>query len=364
MSSDFANGIHMSNRDKTTTRHFGTLPTGETVEEYTLTNAHDVTLKFITYGGIINELHVPDRHGVKADVVLGFNELAGYLGAHPYFGAITGRVAGRITGGKFTLEGRKYELLVNNPPNHLHGGALGFDKRLWKAQVVNGAGSMAGVKLTYRSPHGEEGYPGNVEVAVTYSLSDANEVVIQYEAVTDQATPLSLTNHSYFNLAGEGNGTIEHHRLQISSAEIALTDNQMTLLGQRATVAGQANDFNRPKPLADALPHLLNSHGDNYLVAPTSGRSLRLVARLEDPASGRAMETLTTEDCLQLYTAAYMDTSLTGKSGRTYSRFGGLCLECQGYPDGVNHPELGNIILRPGEVYRQSTIYRFPTPTS
>ncbi len=324
-------------------------------------NAQGLTLRFITYGGIINELHVPDRHGVQADVVLGFSELAGYLGPHPYFGIITGRVAGRITGGRFTLEGRKYELLVNNPPNHLHGGALGFDKRLWKAQVMNGAGFMAGVKLTYRSLHGEEGYPGNVEVAVTYSLSDASEVIIRYEAVTDQATPLSLTNHSYFNLAGEGNGTIEYHRLQISSAEIALTNMQMTLLGKRAPVAGQANDFNRPKQLADALPHLLNSHGDNYLIAHTNGKSLRPVARLEDPVSGRLMEVLTTEDCLQLYTAAYLDGSLTGKSGRAYPKFGGLCLECQGYPDGVNHPELGNIILRPGEVYHETTIYRFPT---
>jgi aldose 1-epimerase len=360
MSSDHHQQPHMNNRNKITSRHFGTLPTGETVEEYTLTNANGVTLKFITYGGIINELHIPDRHGVKADVVLGFNDLAGYLEPHPYFGTITGRVAGRITGGKFTLDGRNYELLVNNPPNHLHGGALGFDKRLWKAQIVEVAGSTTAVKLTYRSPHGEEGYPGNLDVAVTYSLSDANEVIIQYEAVTDQATPVSLTNHSYFNLAGEGNGTIEHHQLQISSAEIVLTDSQMTLLGQRAPVTGLPNDFNQPKPLADALPRLLNSHGDNYLVAHTNGKSLRLVARLEDPASGRVMEALTTEDCLQLYTAAYLDGSLTGKSGRPYSRFGGLCLECQGYPDGVNHPELGNIILRPEEAYRQTTIYRFP----
>lgn len=350
-----------SNQSQIKARRFGTLPTGETVDEYTLINAQGLKLKFITYGGIINELHVPDRHGVKGDVVLGFNDLERYLGSHPYFGAITGRVAGRITGGRFTLEGRSYQLLVNDPPNHLHGGALGFDKRLWTAEVVTDTAELDSVKLTCHSPDGEEGYPGNLDIAVTYSLSDANEVIIRYEAVTDQATPLSLTNHSYFNLAGEGNGTIEHHRLQISSAEIALTDSQMTLLGDRAPVAGQPNDFNRPKQLVDALPHLLNSHGDNYLIPRADKKSLQPVARLEDFASGRLMEVLTTEDCLQLYTGAYLDGSLAGKSGRTYPRFGGLCLECQGYPDGMNHPELGDIILQPGEVYRQTTIYRFKT---
>ncbi len=341
------------------TRNFGRLPTGETVQEYTLANAGGLTLKLITFGGIITELHVPDRHGVVADVVLGFNHLAGYLGPHPHFGAITGRVAGRITGGRFSLAGRDYQLLVNNPPNHLHGGAVGFDKCLWRAQIVQTPEGFDGVKLAYHSPHGEEGYPGNVEVAVTYSLTDANEVIICYEAVADQTTPLSLTNHSYFNLAGEGRGTIENHWLQITSSEIVPTDEQMTLLGMRSPVAGKTNDFNRSKRLGDAISGLLNSHGDNYLIAHPIRKSLQLVARLEDPSSGRIMEVLTTEDCLQLYTAAFMDNSLIGKSGRAYPKFGGLCLECQGYPDGVNHPELGDIILKPGQAYQQTTIYRF-----
>jgi aldose 1-epimerase len=339
------------------TRQFGKLPTAETVEEYALTNRRGLTLKVLTYGGIVNELHVPDRNGVTADVVLGFRDLAGYLGGHPYFGVIAGRVSGRITGGRFTLDGRNYQLLINDPPNHLHGGAVGFDKRVWRAQVIND-----GVKLMYHSPHGEERYPGNVDVAVTYSLTDENEVVIRYEAVTDQATPLSLTNHSYFNLAGEGSGTIENHLLQITSSEIAQTDGQMTLLGARSPVIGKANDFNRAKRLGDAIPGLLNSHGDNYFVAHPTRKSLERVARLEDPTSGRIMEVLTTEDCLQLYTAAVLNGSLIGKSERAYQKFGGLCLECQGYPDGANHPELGNIVLRPGEVYQQTTIYRFQNP--
>ena len=230
------------------TRNFGRLPTGETVQEYTLANAGGLTLKLITFGGIITELHVPDRHGVVADVVLGFNHLAGYLGPHPHFGAITGRVAGRITGGRFSLAGRDYQLLVNNPPNHLHGGAVGFDKCLWRAQIVQTPEGFDGVKLAYHSPHGEEGYPGNVEVAVTYSLTDANEVIICYEAVADQTTPLSLTNHSYFNLAGEGRGTIENHWLQITSSEIVPTDEQMTLLGMRSPVALARTITNCPGP--------------------------------------------------------------------------------------------------------------------
>jgi len=340
------------------TREFGKLPTGETVEEFALTNARGMTLKLITYGGTITELHVPDRRGMTADVVLGFNDLAGYLGSHPYFGCIAGRVSGRITSGKFTLDGRNYQLLVNDPPNHLHGGVTGFDKRLWHAQVIKDSKDAVGVHLKYRSPDGEEGYPGNVDVTLTYFLDQENEVCICYTAVTDQPTPLSLTNHSYFNLAGEGSGTIENHLLQVSSSEISQTDAQMTLLGARSPVKGKANDFRRPTRLGDAIPGLLNSHGDNYLLAQPA-RKFEHAARLEDPTSGRVMEVLTTENCLQVYTGVSLDGSLVGKSGRPYPKFGGLCLECQGYPDGVNHPEMGDIILRPGEVYHQTTVYRF-----
>jgi len=341
------------------TREFGKLPTGETVEEFSLTNSRGMTLKLITYGATITELHVPDRCGKTADVVLGFNDLAGYLGNHPYFGCTAGRVSGRISGGKFTLDGRDYQLHLNDPPNHLHGGARGFDKRMWRAKIVEEGGEFIGVMLKYRSPDGEEGYPGNVDTTVTYLINDDNEVWISYLAATDQPTPLSLTNHSYFNLAGEGIGTIENHLLQISSSEITQTNNQMTQLGVRSPVAGKANDFSRAKRLGDAISGLLNSHGDNYLLTHPGEDSLDRVARLEDPASGRIMEVETTEDCLQLYTAAVLDGSLIGKSGRPYPKFGGVCLECQGFPDGANHPELGNIILRPGEFYHQTTVYIF-----
>ena len=342
-------------------REFGKLPTGESVEEFAFTNSHGLTLKFITYGAIITELHVPDGHGKTVDVVLGFNDLAGYLGNHPYFGCIAGRVSGRITGGKFTLNGHTYKLALNDPPNHLHGGARGFDKRLWQPRIIDGPGEYRGVMLAYHSPNGEEGYPGNLDATVTYLLNDENEVTISYDAKTDQATPFSLTNHSYFNLAGEGNGTIENHRLQIISSEITQTDENMTLLGVRSPVAGKPNDFNYSKRLGDAIPGLLNSHGDNYLLANPNRKFSEPVARLEDPASGRVMEVLTTQDCLQLYTAAVLNGSLIGKSGCAYQKFGGLCLECQGYPDGANHPELGNIILRPKDDCGRTTIYRFKT---
>ncbi len=349
----------MKIRDQIQVRPFGTLPTGESVEEYTLTNHHGLAVKLITYGGIITELHTPDRNGVPADVVLGFRDLAGYLGQSAYIGAIIGRVAGRISGGCFTLDRTRYEVAVNHPPNHLHGGGVGFDRRIWHAQAWVNEDDQAAVKLTYHSPEGEEGYPGNVDVSVMVSLTDANEVVLRYEAVTDRATPLSLTNHAYFNLAGEGTGTMENHLLQIFSPEIVPTDENMTLLGQRAPVAGKANDFNHAKRIGEALPGLFRQHGDNYLIPHPTKKSLELVARVTEPTSGRVMEVLTTEDCVQFYTAAYLVTSTAGKAGRNYPPFAGFCLECQGYPDGVNHPELGDIILRPGDIYHQTTIYRF-----
>ena len=230
---------------------------------------------------------------------------------------------------------------------------------MWSGQSVLDEHGSDALKLSRRSPDGEEGYPGNVEVAVTYSLTAENELVIQYEATTDRATPLSLTHHSYFNLSGEGAGDITNHHLQIHADAITSTDAEMTQLGRRETVAGKSNDLNQPRRLGDVIPKLLNQHGDNYLLRRNQPGALVPAARVCDPASGRVMEVLTTETCVQFYSAAVLDGTLEGKSGRPYPKFGGLCLECQGYPDGVNHPELGDIILRPGGTYRQTTIYRF-----
>jgi aldose 1-epimerase len=341
------------------TREYGTLPSGEVVREFTLQNPRGLVAKIINYGATLTEFHVPDANGKKADVVLGFKELGGYLGNHPYFGATVGRVAGRITGGGFFLDGRKYCLAINNPPNHLHGGNSGFDKRLWSAAALVDASGAEAVKLTRLSPDGEEGYPGNVEVAVTYSLNADYDLAIQYEATTDKATPLSLTNHSYFNLSGEGSGNIAKHVLQIHSDAITATDAAMTMLGRREPAAGKPNDLNQPRQLGEVIPEILNQHGDNYLVRREQAGALVPAAQVWDPLSGRRMEVLTTEDCVQFYSAAVLDGTLKGKSGKAYVKFGGLCLECQGYPEGVNTPELGDIVLRSGNTYRQTTIYRF-----
>lgn len=338
-------------------RVFGKMPSGECIDEYTLTNHHGLLLKAITYGGIITELHVPDRHGRMADVVLGFGSLEPYLAGHPYFGCLTGRVAGRLTRGKFTLDGKLYSLAINDPPNHLHGGRVGFDKRIWQAEIIRDG--TEGLRLTYLSPDGEEGYPGEVQVSVTYSLTAENEFVIDYEAAANKPTPLNLTSHSYFNLAGENGGWIDNHLLEIFADEYAPADEMMTLLGRRESVAGGANDFTRPRRIGEALPGLWKNHGDVYFIRPPGNSKLAPVARLSDPSSGRVMTISSTEPCLQFYTGVSLDGTLVGKSGRRYDQYAALCLECERYPDGVNHPELGDIVLRPGSTYRQTTVHAF-----
>ncbi|MCE0497550.1 MAG: galactose mutarotase [Methylacidiphilales bacterium] len=348
-------------------RHpFGSLPTGELVQAFTLKNDAGASLQVITLGGIVTSLCVPDRHGQVADVVLGFDNLERYLAPHPYIGAIAGRVAGRINRSRFVLDGRAYELAPNDPPNHLHGGWSGFDRRLWSAIPLSRVDGADSLRLAYRSPDGEEGYPGTVNVTVIYTLTADNAFVIETEATTDRATPFSLTQHSYFNLAGEGMGTIEGHELQIHAEAYAPTDERMALLGRRVPLAGQGNDFNHPRRIGDALPHLFQAHGDLYFLSrsgadKSSEKALRLAARVFEPASGRVLTVSTTEDCLQLYTGVLLDGSLIGKSGQPYGPHAGLCLECESYPDGANTPALGNIILRPGQLLRHTTVYAFST---
>jgi aldose 1-epimerase len=340
-------------------RVFGKMPSGEQIDEYTLTNAKGLSLKVITYGGIVTQLHVPDQRGRLDDVVLGFDRLEPYLAGHPYFGCITGRVAGRVTGGKFSLGGKDYTLAINDPPNHLHGGRTGFDKRVWRVESVTEEKRGARLTLGYHSPDGEEGYPGNVRLKVSYQLAEANAFVVEYEAVTDRATPLNLTNHSYFNLAGAGNGEIDNHILMIAADDYAPTDEAMTLLGRRESVIGRTNDFRRARRIGDALPGLWQNHGDLYFIWPEEDFALAPAAVVHDPCSGREMTILSTEPCVQLYTGVALDGTLLGKGGRHYGRHAGFCLECQGYPNGVNEPQLGNIVLEPGATYRQTTVYEF-----
>ncbi|MCF7689837.1 MAG: galactose mutarotase [Cephaloticoccus sp.] len=338
---------------------FGTLPSGESIEKFVLTNAAGASLEVITYGGIVTALRVPDRLGDLADVVLGFDNLKAYVAGHPYFGAIIGRIAGRVTGGLLKIEGQTHQLACTDGPNHLHGGKIGFDKRLWRANPVNRPDGADSLRLTYHSPDGEEGYPGNLDVAITYTLTANNEFIIESEATSDRVTPLSLANHSYFNLAGEGSGIIADHAVQIFADACVPADNDMTLTGQRQSVDGTPNDFRTARRLGDVLPRLFKSHGENYLLRPSVSAAPSVVARVIEPASGRALTVSTDDCCLQFYTGVSLDGTLTGKSGRNYPRHGALCLECQGYPDGVDHPDLGDILVRPGTPQRRTTIYAF-----
>lgn len=345
-----------------TSRLFGRLPDGRTVRSWFLNNAGGASLELIDYGGIVTHLRMPDRTGRLADLVLGFDALEPYLAGHPFFGAIAGRVAGRIAGGRFTLEGRTYELARNDPPNHLHGGVAGFDKKLWSADPVARADGADSVRLTLESPDGDEGYPGNLRAAVTFTLTSRNEFIFETELTSDRPTPGSLTHHSYFNLAGEGAGPVTGHELQIFADTFAPTDAAMTLLGRRAPV-DQGGDFRRPRPMGEVLPRTLGAHGDLYFVdRPAGDRGTLLPAvRIREPVSGRVMDVRTTEDCVQFYSGVSLDGSLAGKSGARYGRHHGFCLECEGYPDGMNVPELGDILVRPGKPRRHTTAYAFST---
>ena len=342
---------------------FGYLPGGEPIEAWTLTGAGGLIAEVITYGAVVTRLLVPASGGGHRDVVLGFDNLEAYLSDRGYFGAVVGRVAGRITGASFQLNGETFSLAANDPPNHLHGGVAGFNTRVWKASPESHTNGAPRLHLVYRSRDGEEGYPGETHTTITYSVTDDNLFLIETEAVTDRPTPFSLTFHHYFNLAGEGSGSIDEHELQIHADRFVLTDRQMTLLGQLASVEGRGNDFRFPRRLGDAIPLLLGNHGDLYRVRESDGAGPELrpshVARLAHPGAGLAMDVLTTNTHLQLYTGVGLDGSAHGKSGTPYARHAGVCLECEGYPDGANSPEMGDIILRPPHARREITGYAF-----
>ncbi|MGA7521510.1 MAG: aldose epimerase family protein [Acidobacteriaceae bacterium] len=344
-------------------RLFGMTSDGDRVEVWTLGGTSGLAVEIITYGAAITRLLVPDREGRIADVVLGFDNLAAYLGHSAYFGSVVGRVAGRISHARFRLEGEDYELVSNDPPNHLHGGSRGFDKRIWDAVPAENTSGEPSLRLTYRSPHLEEGYPGAVEVTVTHTVTHDNAVQVETQGVTDRPTPFSLTSHHYFNLAGEGSGSIADHELMIFADESIQADESMTLLGKPVKVMESPNDFRRPRVLGEAIPSLFRNHGDLYVIRRTveeeNADTPVPAARLVHPASGRALDVSTTATHLQLYTSRGLDGSLTGKSGTVYPQYSGVCLECEGYPDGANQPHLGDIILRPGIPRQEVTRYAF-----
>lgn len=332
------------------------------LKTWTLENAHGMRAKILNYGAIVTELWTADREGKLSDVVLGFKDPAQYLEPHPYFGAFTGRIAGRLTGGQFTLEGKDYKFAINNEPNHLHGGLSALDKKIWELKSsTEEEGKLTSVTLGYLSPDGEEGYPGNVDLTVSYTLTADNALEIKYAATADRATPLCLTNHSYFNLAGEGSGDMLEHRLEIFADQYVPTDGDLTLQGCLKSVEGQSNDFRTPQRLAERVPKLHLQHGDKYQIRTTKDVNTVPVARVEESESGRVMEVFSTERYVQFYSSKYLESSLglVGKSGTTYAPFAGLCLECQGYPDALNSPELDDILVTEANPYQQTTVYRF-----
>lgn len=334
---------------------FGRLPDGTAVDLYTLTNASGVVAKIANYGTIITELHVPDRQGNPADVVLGFDNLGQYLKGHPYFGCTVGRVANRIAQGRFTLDGKVYQLAVNNGPNHLHGGIKGFDKAVWEAQPRG----QTAIEFRYTSADGEESYPGKLDVTVVMTLTEANELRIDYTAATDKPTPVNLTNHSYFNLYGEGD--VLDHELTLAADHYTPSDADLIPTGELKSVKGTPLDFTSPAPIGSKIAKLTNQESgyDHNYVINGAGKGLVLAARVREPRTGRVMEVHTTQPGVQLYTANYLDGSLTGKRGLVYRRQAAFCLETQHFPDSVNKPNFPSTILRPGETYRQTTVYKF-----
>lgn len=347
---------------------FDTTETGRLVKLYTLTNANGVELRAMNYGGIILSLRVPDRDGTFDDVVLGYETLAAYVDESPYFGAIVGRYANRIAGGRFTLNGKTYDLATNNGPNHLHGGTVGFDQRVWAARpFVDEHG--AGIELSYTSPDGEEGYPGTLDTTVRYTLTDDNQLIVYYEATTTETTPVNLSQHTYFNLAGDGRRDVLDHRLMLNANRFTPVDATLIPTGALHPVAGTPFDFTSPMPIGARIDadHPQIAYGGGYdhnfvLDRSAAGKdSLALAARVVEPQTGRVMTVHTTEPGVQFYTGNFLDGSLTGKDGAVYDRHYGFCLETQHFPDSPNQSNFPSTILQPGETYRSRTIFTFST---
>ncbi len=338
---------------------FGNLPDGTAVDVYTLTNKNGIKARIATYGGTVISLEVPDRNGRLADIVLGHDALAGYLDrkTNPYFGAIIGRYGNRIAGAAFSLDGVTYHLAKNDGENTLHGGLKGFDAAVWRAEPVKEPGA-AGLKLSHASQDGDEGYPGNLTCTVVYTLTDDNELKISYEASADKATPINLTNHSYFNLAGQGEGDILGQELMLNADEYVGFTPALIPTGEIVKVQGTPYDFTTPKLIGADIAKVPGGY-DLCFILRGGGGKLELAARAHDPASGRVMEVSTTEPAIQLYTSNFLDGSIIGKGGKAYKKHYAFCLETQHYPDSPNHPEFPSTVLRPGQVYRSLTVHKF-----
>jgi aldose 1-epimerase len=335
------------------------------IQLYTLANSSGMKVKITNYGAIVTSIIVPDRQGTPGDIALGYHRLEDYMNAvdRPYFGAIVGRYGNRIAHGKFAIDGQEYSLATNNGANHLHGGILGFDKVVWDATPLASANA---IELTYRSKDKEEGYPGNLVARVTYTLTSDNALKVEYHATTDKATPINLTQHTYFNLKGEGEGTILDHELMLNAKHYTPVDEGLIPTGQIAPVADTPFDFTQSKPIGRDLQQnheqlrIGLGYDHNFVLdRPANSTELQLAAKVYEPTSGRVMEILTTEPGIQFYCGNFLDGRLVGKSGKPYLHRGGFCLETQHYPDSPNQAAFPSTILRPGQAYQTTTVFQF-----
>jgi aldose 1-epimerase len=336
---------------------------GNAVTLYTLTNSNGLEVRATNFGGIIVSVRTPDKQGRMDDIVLGFDDLQGYLDNKPYFGAIIGRYANRIAAARFTLDGVQYSLAANNGPNSLHGGIKGFNKVVWSAEPFENFTGV-GLIFTYTSKDGEEGYPGNLRAKVTYTLTDQNELTFDYEATTDKATPVNLTQHSYFNLAGDGRGDILGHELTLNADRFTPVDKNLIPTGELRAVKNSPLDFTKSTRIGSRIndkdEQLVLGHGyDHNFVIHRTDPGPVLAAHLREPQTGRVLDVYTTEPGVQFYSGNFLDGTITGKQGHVYKQRFGLALEPQHFPDSPNHPEFPSTILRPGQVYQSRTVYKF-----
>jgi len=337
---------------------FGKTKDGQRVDIYTLVNANGLRARIMTYGAILVSLEVSDREGKSGEVTLGFDSLDGYLKGHPYFGAIVGRYANRIGKGKFSIDGKEYTLATNNGPNHLHGGLVGYDKVVWNSDPIESSDAV-GVKFTYMSKDGEEGYPGNLNCTVVYTLTNDDELRIDYEAQTDKTTPVNLTNHAYFNFAGKGD--ILAHEIILNADGYTPVDEGLIPTGEIRAVKGTAFDLTKPTAIGEGIKKLGEGYDHNFVLNKKKENELSLAATVYEPTTGRMMQIFTTQPGIQFYTGNFLDGSVVGRGGQAYQKHYGFCLETQHFPDSPNKPHFPTTFLKPGEKYQSTTIHKFST---
>ena len=342
---------------------FGTIPDGTPVKIFTLRNTKGMEARISNYGGLIVSLKVPDKKGQLGDVVLGYDNLDAYIKKSPFFGVIVGRYANRIAGGKFVLDGKAYSLFVNNGPNSLHGGKIGFDKKVWEAKTILTSDGPA-LELKYLSKDGEEGYPGNLEVTAIYRITEQNELRLELSAKTDKKTVINLTQHTYFNLAGSGD--VLKHEVTINADRFTPVDANLIPTGELKPVTGTPFDFTKSTPIGARIDNddlqlkLGKGYDHNYVLNKPEGK-LAVASRIYEPTSGRVLEVMTTEPGVQFYTANYLDGTITGKEGHVYQARNGFCFEPQRFPDTPNKPSFPSAVLKPGEIYQHTIVYKFST---